>query len=327
VPLSRPSAHLIHAGRYLVPRTFLLARGVRALSAVDLDGGAPVLLVPLPASAQASPPDKDAAERWNRHAPPGSARALGVARHAGAAMLVVDATSPPTRLRVRSPADGARRRAEASAIGASLDAAGLTLPDACAADLAIAGDRLCLARPAVPAVAPGPLLATLLPLLVPEPSPPQQAEPPRAGRVRGSPRQARRRSLTLAAAIAACAVGYVIVGAALPQRSGVEPARAARAVAGSERTMRPAALPAASRVEPEPGPREVRGGPARALALPQVRARPAAPERAPVPAKAPGRASAAVPARPEAASAHAPLPVLPVLAARPELPLAPTIPS
>ena len=321
MPPSRPSAHVIHAGHYIVPRTFLLARGARALSAVDLDGGASVLLVPLPPSARASPGD-DAAERWNRHAPPGSARALGIVRHAGRAMLVVDAASPLARLRVRSPGEQARRRAEASAIGATLDAAGLTLPDASAADLAIAGDRLCLARPAVPAVAAGPLLETLLPLLVPEPFVPREAEPPRAGRARASPRRARRRSLTLAAAIAASALGYVTVGAALPQRSGVEPAGAARAVTGSEVTTRAAARPAGTRVEPDPPPRSVRGGPARVIALPQRPVQPA-PERTRTAAPPPRP----VPARPAAARASAPLPVLPILATRPELPLAPTIPA
>jgi len=330
---SRPPAHQIYAGRYLVPRTFALARRARVLSAVDLDDGAPVLLVPLLRAADAVSPC-DAVERWNRAAPNGSPRALTIARHGATALLVADGSIRPRPVLVRTPHERMRLRSEAAAIGASLDAAGLTLPEASLVDLALTGEKLCMAHPAVPGDGGERPLTTLLPLLIGDPPADAGEGRARVSGVRIPAARVRVRPLTLAAAVAVSAIGYVVVGAALPQRGGVEPAIAARALVANEAASRP---PPSPPVAAEPVPRRpprARGGRAQPVVNPPQRLRPARRARAAPPAANPAppvpiaTPAAASPAR---ASRPPPAPTLPTptpaLAPPAELPLAPALAS
>jgi hypothetical protein len=276
------------AGRFLVPRTSLLALPEGPVAALDLSSGASVSLAYGPAGVGGAELARRV-ERWNAVALAGCPGVREVRWQLGRPLLSSElgpGLPPRAPLAIERPL----LVAQAVALGAALDAAelGLLLGPA---DLAVGPAGVCLRRPAVWASDPARPLARALadaasrlldlcpaPVLERAPSRPRRARLPATFRDLGSRRA--RVALVLAVAVAAAVISSSLVGGS--QGDGAAHAAAVRVPVPARHVTNLPAEPARPRVHAPVARPTSRGGPARVLhAVP--RAQPPAPTYAPRP--------------------------------------------
>jgi hypothetical protein len=260
------------AGRFLVPRTSLLALPEGPVAALDLSSGDSVSLAYGPAAVDADELARRI-ERWNAVAFAGCPVVRELRWHLGRPLVRSELASRA----VPDPPERAVLVARAAALGSALDAAGLGLPPG-PADLALGAEGIYLRRPALWPPDPGlPLeralgdaaarLLDLRPAALAEHAPARKPRPPIALRALATPR-------TRIALVLGAAVVTAVIASSLAGSSRGDVAAHAAAVRQPVPVHHVASKPVARerpRVRAPLARATSRGGPARVLlALPRV---------------------------------------------------------